>query len=97
MAKKRKGGRRKRKISLFAAGGALAGAFFLIDAYKAGGTFKDKAFLMLTSLTGINLFSRTFNIWDARAGIAMAVGAGAAMVAAKSGVNRYLNIPFVKL
>jgi uncharacterized membrane protein len=95
--RRRKGGRRKRKISLFAAGGAVAAVAYLWSAAAAGGSFQDKANRMLASLTGIDLFGKTFNIWNAQAGIALAAGAGASMVAAKTGLNRHLNIPFFKM
>ncbi|GAH05178.1 unnamed protein product [marine sediment metagenome] len=98
MARRRKKqGRRKRKVSLFAVGGAVAALAYLWSAYAAGGTFQDKGNRMFSSLTGIDLFNKSFNIWDAQAGIALAGGAGASMVAAKTGLNRYLNIPFFKL
>ncbi|GAI66216.1 unnamed protein product [marine sediment metagenome] len=97
MARKKKQGRRKRKISLFAVGGAVAAIAYLWGAQAAGGNFQDKANRMFASLTGIDLFGKTFNIWNAQAGIALVGGAGASMVAAKTGLNRYLNIPMFKL
>lgn len=92
MAKKRKGGKRKRKISIFAAAGAAIGIKFLWGAYKSGGV--NKAFM---ALTGYDLVGRTFDIKRASAGIAFFGGAVASMVAAKTGINRYLNIPWFKL
>ncbi|GAG75602.1 unnamed protein product, partial [marine sediment metagenome] len=38
-----------------------------------------------------------FNIKDAKAGIALVGGAAASMVAAKTGLNRHMKLPFIKL
>ena len=98
MARRRKKGvRRKRKISLLAAGGAVAAFAFLWGAQKAGTGYKDKANRIFKSLTGIDLVHRQFNIWSAEAGLALFAGAGGSMLAAKTGLNRYLNIPYFKL
>ena len=98
MARRRKkNGSRKRKISLLSVGGAVAAIAFLWGAQKAGTGLPDKANRIFASLTGINLRARDFNIWNAQAGIALFAGAGASMLAAKTGLNRYLSIPYFKL
>ena len=93
MARRRKkGGRRRRKISIFAAAGFIAGLKNLWDGYQSGGTAQ-----VMINLTGYNVASGTFNWRWATAGIPMLMGAAGSMVAAKTGLNRYLNIPWFKL
>ena len=92
MAKRRKkGGRRRRKISIFAATGFIVGLKALWDA-RGGGMNQ-----MFLRLTGYDMAAKSFDIKRASAGIAFFGGAAASMVAAKTGVNRYLNIPWFKL
>jgi uncharacterized membrane protein YjjP (DUF1212 family) len=97
MARRKKQGRRKRKISLFAVGGAAAAIAYIWGAVKAGGSMQDKANRIFATLTGIDLFGKTFSIWNAQAGMALFGGAAASMIAAKTGLNRHLNIPWFKL
>ncbi|GAG94493.1 unnamed protein product, partial [marine sediment metagenome] len=80
-----------------AAGGAIAAVAYLWSAQSSGGSMQDKANRMFASLTGIDLHGKSFNIWNAQAGMALVGGASASMVAAKTGLNRYLNIPMFKL
>ena len=91
MAKKRKGGRRRQKIPIAATVGMLIGLKNLWEGYKAGGTGRA-----LICLTGYDE-NYGFNWKWATATIPMVAGAGISMIAAKSGINRYIKVPFVKI
>ena len=94
MAKKSKGGRRRRKISIFAAAGIVTGLWQL---YKSVVGQSNPAAHAMIALTGYNPLAGTFNWKLATAGIPMIAGAGASMIIAKTGLNRYVNIPWFKL
>ena len=92
MARRRKkGGRRKRKMSLFATAGIVVGLWQLWKHRAAG---PDGLFLRLT---GWNMASKQWEYKRATAGIAFLGGAAASMIVAKTGLNRYMNIPWFKL
>ena len=92
MARRKKSrGRRRRKIPIAATAGMLIGLKNLWDGYKAGGT--SRAMICLTGYDP----NYGFNWKWATATIPMVAGAGVSMVAAKSGLNRYIKIPIFKL
>ena len=92
MARRKKSrGRRRRKIPIAATAGMLIGLKNLWDGYKAGGT--SRAMICLTGYDP----NYGFNWKWATATIPMVAGAGVSMIAAKSGLNRYINIPIFKL
>ena len=96
MARRRKkGGRRRQKISIFGAAGMIVGVYTLITDVMAHKTEAGR-FAMIR-LTGFDISNGDWNWKNATAGIPMLVGAGASMVAAKSGLNRYIKVPFVKI
>ena len=90
MAKRKKGGRRKQKISIAAAAGMVVGIKELWTAYQAGGGQR-----VMSALTGWN--GTDFNWRRATATIPMIGGAAVSMVAAKVGLNRYIRIPWFKI
>lgn len=92
MAKRKKGGRRRRKISIFSTAGILVGLKNLWDAYQQGGGTQA-----MVALTGYNSISNDFDYKRATAGIPMILGPLASMVASKAGINRHVNIPMFKL
>jgi len=92
MAQKKKGkSRRRQKIPILATAGMIIGMKNLWDAYKEGGTGRA-----MISLTGYDP-NYGFNWRWATSSIPMFLGAGGSMVAAKSGVNRYIKVPVFKL
>ena len=88
--RRKKGGRRKQKIPLAATAGMIIGIKNLYDAYRV-----SPANAMM-ALTGLNV-NMKFDWRTATATIPMVAGAGVSMVAAKSGLNRYIKIPYIKL
>ena len=92
MARRRKkGGRRRQKIPIIATAGMILGLKNLYDSYNAGGI--DRAMI---SLTGYDA-NYGWNWKWATSTIPMVIGAAGSMVAAKSGINRHLRIPYIKL
>ena len=93
MAKRRKkGGRRRQKIPIFATAGMIAGLLETYKAYKTGGTSH-----MVLRLTGYHMDQNLWNWKWATAGIPMIIGPAASMVASKAGLNRYVKVPYIKL
>ena len=86
--KKKNGGRRRQKIPLAATIGMIAALKMTWDA-------RSSPMGMMALWTGWDGSNWKWN----RASALMAAGAGgaASMVAAKSGINRYIKIPFVKI
>ena len=92
MARRRKkGGRRRQKIPIAATAGMVIGLIQLKKAWSAGGSHGA-----MVALTGYDP-NYGFNYKWATAIIPMVGGAAVSMVAAKSGINRYIKVPFVKI
>lgn len=91
MTKKKNSTRRRQKIPILATSGMLIGLKNLWVAYKEGGTHRA-----MVALTGYDP-NYGFNWKWATALIPMALGGLGSMIAAKSGINRYIRIPYVKL
>lgn len=89
--RRKKGGRRKQKIPIAATAGMIFGLLELKKAYTSGGSHAA-----MVALTGYDP-NFGWNYKWARATIPMVLGAGVSMVAAKSGINRYVKVPFVKI
>ena len=88
---RKKGSRRKQKIPILATAGMIVGLKNLYDGYKEGGTHR-----VMVSLTGYDP-NYGFNWKWATATIPMVLGAGGSMLAAKTGINRYVKVPYFKL
>lgn len=96
MAKRKKRGG-KRKYSLAAIGGAAA-ALVPSIMQAVGGDPVGAAIGVGEKFTGFNAASGTFNPAALMQGLVpIALGAGIAMLASKTGLNRYLRLPFVKI
>lgn len=95
MVKRRKNrGKRRRKIPVFATTGLVLGLYNLYTTWRSHKT--NPAFVM-QALTGYNMADGTWDYRNATAGIPMVLGPAASMLAAKSGINRYVNVPYFKL
>jgi hypothetical protein len=93
--KKRRGG--KRKYSLAAISGAAAALvppiMQVISGDPVGGASR-----LAQGFTGFDPTTGQFNPAALMTGLVpLALGAGVAMLASKTGINRYLNLPFVKI
>lgn len=89
-SKKKTGGRRRRKIPIIATAGLVMGLLNFMDKYK------ESRHAAMVSLTGYDP-NYGFNWKWATSTIPIVIGAAGSMVAAKSGINRYMNIPMFKL
>ena len=96
MAKKKRRKKPQKKISVLTTAGAAAG---VVSAFEIAGGF-NQSFLpvLIANYTGFNPQNQEFSLDKAKRGLLpLLLGAGAGMVASKAGVNRRLNIPFIKV
>lgn len=93
--KKRRGG--KRKISLAVVGGVTA-ALAPVAQRAITGDFVGAGYDLAQRMTGFNPATGTFNPAALMQGLVpIMIGAGVSMAVSKFGLNRYLNLPFVKI
>lgn len=96
MAKRKKKRRGKRKIPLAATAGAV-GALLPIIQVAMSGNFAEAGNTLVRGFTGFDPASG-FNPAHLAGGlIPMILGAGVSMLASKSGINRYVQIPMIKI
>lgn len=93
MARKhKKSGHRSKKIPVLASAGIAAYGLQAYRGYKAGGLTEAAAWMIGTDASG-----KFHAEWLLRDLSPVVVGAVGSMVAAKSGINRYVKVPMFKL
>lgn len=99
MARRKKGSRRrsKKKISIMTVGGLLAGFHYGYRGYKKGG-FMEGVRWYIDAMTGFDIQEGRFSAASLMKGaVPLIGGVVGSKVMTKFGVNRSLNIPYVKL